>query len=240
MSIRKWLGLKRKKAVTYRYDQDGLKSIHNCDFMDDPAFADAYRAGAETGAWGKSRVHWRVHVVLWAAARGRGLQGDFVECGVHKGGTAHAVIRALDFAKQPRKFYLFDTFAGFDEKTLTERERQRALYKNEYESDVYEEVRKRFSVYPNVEIVRGPVPDTLADVEIDRVAYLSIDMNTVVPEIAAAEHFWPKLVSGATVVLDDYGWPGHEEQKAAFDGFAAERGVPLLRLPTGQAVMIKP
>jgi hypothetical protein len=31
-------------------------------------------------------------------------------------------------------------------------------------------------------------------------------MNIVVPELAAIEYFWDRLVPGAVVVLDDYAW----------------------------------
>jgi hypothetical protein len=72
------------------------------------------------------------------------------------------------------------------------------------------------------------------------VAYVMIDMNAVVPEIAAAEYFWPKMVSGAIMCLDDYNWVHHIHQKIAFDKFAEERGVKILNLPTGQGILMKP
>ena len=64
-------------------------------------------------------------------------------------------------------------------------------------------------------------------------------MNIVEPEIAALEFFWDKLVPGALVVLDDYGWGDHIEQKRAIDAFAMNRGTSVLNLPTGQGLMIK-
>ena len=65
-------------------------------------------------------------------------------------------------------------------------------------------------------------------------------MNCAVPEIAAAEYFWDKLVSGAVIVLDDYGWVCHIEQKLAFDEFASRKNVQVLVLPTGQGLIFKP
>lgn len=73
-----------------------------------------------------------------------------------------------------------------------------------------------------------------------RVCYLSLDMNCAAPEIAAAEYFWDKLVPGAVIVLDDYGWQKHDEQQPAFDRFAREKGVMVLLLPTGQGLIFKP
>src|SRR5690606_4905939 len=93
---------------------------------------------------------------------------------------------------------------------------------------------------PNATLVRGRVPDTLSGPDIRSVAYLSIDMYIVEPERAALEHFWPLIADGGVVVLDDYGFRGHEMQRASADEFAASAGVPILPLPTGQGVMVKP
>jgi hypothetical protein len=64
-------------------------------------------------------------------------------------------------------------------------------------------------------------------------------MNVVQPEIAAAEYFWDKLVQGAVLILDDYGFPQHIHQKIAFDDFAKQRNQTILSLPTGQGIIIK-
>lgn len=239
MKLRKRLArLLRDPDITY--DQDGLTSVHNADFMSDPRFVRSYEAGVATRSWGKSRIHWRMHVVLWAAEMAARLDGDFVECGSNRGGTAAAIEAHLDFPKMRRRMYLFDTFKGFEDSLLSATERARELYKKEYVEDVYEEVRARFAHAPNIIPVRGPVPASLATVDVSKIALLLIDMNNAAPEIAAANFFWDRLVVGGIVVLDDYGWKAHEEQKAAFDDFSREKRVPLLRLPTGQALMIKP
>jgi hypothetical protein len=89
-------------------------------------------------------------------------------------------------------------------------------------------------------VVRGEVPEVLPEVAAERVCYLSIDLNSVAPSIAAAEHFWPRMSRGAAMVLDDYGFPQFSDQKPAFDSFAVGIGVPILSLPTGQGLLIKP
>jgi O-methyltransferase len=222
------------------YDQDGLRTLHSADFMSDPAFSRAYQAGSATGSWGKSRIHWRVHVVLWAAQMAAGLDGDFIECGVHRGGFAAAVDACIGVRHMPRRFLLFDTFSGFDPALLSEGERNRKLYRNEYRTDIYEEVRARFADAPNIIPIKGSVPASLSTVDVKSVALLMLDMNNAAPEIAAARFFWNRITPGGLIVLDDYGWAGHEEQKQAFDEFSLEMSVPLLRIPTGQALMMKP
>jgi predicted O-methyltransferase YrrM len=80
----------------------------------------------------------------------------------------------------------------------------------------------------------------LSQVPAKKVAYLSIDMNCVMPEIAAAEYLWDRIVSGGVILLDDYGWQGAIAQKRAFDEFAQKRNTLVLPLPTGQGVILKP
>jgi len=239
----KWLHffarIEEKVDGPLTYNQDGLASTHNCDFIKDVHFSKAYAAGKATGSWGNSDVHWRAHVVCWAAKKGMALDGDFVECGVNKGGLASAVLHYTELYKTSRKLYLLDTYNGLVARYLTEDEKRRDSNADGYE-ECYDAVKRTFSDFPNVIIVKGAVPETLKEVNASKIAFLSIDMNCVEPEIAAAEYFWSRLSSGAVIVLDDYGWSGHILQKEAFDRFAVERGVQVLSLPTGQGVIIKP
>jgi hypothetical protein len=221
------------------YNQDGLVTIHNADFMRDPHFAEAYKAGQQTGSWTFGDLHWRAYIVCWAAARGAALGGDFVECGVNRGGYALTVIKYVNFEQLPKKFYLLDTYEGLIERYISPEEKARGVRVGEYEP-CYDAVVRTFSPYANAEIIKGAVPDTLPLVKTDKISFLSLDMNTRDPEIAAAEYFWDKLVSGAVIVLDDYGWRKHYEQKIAFDEFARKRDLQVLALPTGQGLIIKP
>jgi hypothetical protein len=146
-----------------------------------------------------------------------------------------------------KTFYLLDTFSGLDECYVSDGERRRnALDKNKrllrsgfHTTDV-DAVWANFSRWQNTRIVVGPIPDILAEVQTDRVAYLHLDMNCGPPETAAFTYFWDRLVSGAFVLLDDYGYAGSEPQKAAMDELAAARNVKILSLPTGQGLLIKP
>ena len=221
------------------YNQDGVATRHNSDFQSEARFASAYAKGVETGSWGQERIQWRAHVVTWAAQNGLLRDGDFVECGVNKGGMSRVIHEYTRLSETPRKFWLLDTYNGLAERYLSEEEKRRGAEHWGYE-ECFDLVKKTFAPFPNVMIVRGEVPGTLPQVTSDRVAYLGIDLNCTAPEIDAATFFWDKLSSGAMVVLDDYGWTGHMEQKIAFDAFARERGVEILSLPTGQGLILKP
>ena len=221
------------------YNDDGLACSMSCDCLNDELFLNSYELGKRTGSWGDSNIHWRAYVVCWAAHRAKSLEGDFVECGVNRGGYSRAVINYVDFPSLPKKFYLLDTFQGLSADLISDAERARGVKPGGYE-ECFDAVVETFKGF-NVEIIRGTIPDTLDKVKTDKVCYLSIDMNCAAPEIAAAQFFWDKLVSGAVIVLDDYArGDRYYEQRTAFDRFAAERSVQILTLPTGQGLIFKP
>lgn len=240
MNLKKFILKKRftrKQKPTY--NQDGLTTLHNNGFMKDAAFAKAEQAGADTGSW--KNIHWRVHTILWAAANCKNIEGDFVECGTNKGGFAKAVCEYLDFNSTGKTFFLLDTFEGLIETLLTDEEKK-AGKKEHFDtvySDCYEAVTKTFSVYPSVKIIKGTVPDTLEQVTCKNIAFLSIDMNSVVPEVAALNYFWNKLSKGGMIVLDDYAYVTCDLQYAAHNKWAEGKGIKILSLPTGQGLIVK-
>ena len=236
----KWLlGIILKGLAGKIYCQDGLTSVHNIDHLKDELFVQSYELAKKRG--GVGNIEYRAYIACWAAKKGVSLEGDFVECGVNKGTFSRTIINYVGFENLNKKFYLLDTFAGFDYRYVSEKERATVAHEERYNKrDIYEYVKETFQEFPNVEIIRGPVPDTLPRVKSDKVSYLSIDMNCTQPEMAAAEFFWDKLVSGAVIVLDDYAWPSHIEQRQAFNEFAKRKKVQVLALPTGQGLIFKP
>jgi hypothetical protein len=225
-----------------QYNQDGLMTAHNADFMKDERFMRAYNLGQATGSRLNSQIHYRAYVVCWAANRAKKLEGDFVECGVNKGALARMIIDYIDFDKTEKTFYLLDTYEGWDQSLLSDFEKKKIAASSavmERYPPCYEEVKKIFAPFKNIELVKGSVPGTLSQVPSEKIAFLSLDMNCAAPEEAAAEFFWPKMVPGGVIVLDDYAWLHHHEQKQAMDRFAKRNGTEVLTLPTGQGLIIK-
>lgn len=225
------------------YMADGMCLVgKSLSWAEDPSFARAYAAGAATGhRYGEAtRNDWRVHVACWAASHARHLPGDFVECGVHTGILSVAICTYLDFNTIDKTFWLYDTFAGIPKEQMAPGELGPRTVENEaWYFDSLSLAQRNFSPWRNVRFVQGRIPETLATSP-DTVCYLSIDMNIVQPEIAAIEHFWPLLSSGAPVVLDDYGFEHHSLQREGMDRFAESKGIRVLTLPTGQGLIIKP
>ena len=241
-AIRKFLGFELINIIKHKtYNQDSLVTLHNHDFMLDTAFLGAYNRGVVAYKY-DPQFHWRVHVALWVASHVKSLNGDFVECGVNRGFLSTAIMQYCDWNTLGKHFFLFDTFAGLDEKYVSksEKEKGRMKFSRSMYSECYDEVKSNFAEFQNVHLVRGSIPETLGHVDISKVCYLSLDMNCAQPEIAAANYFWENMERGAIALLDDYAYVGYEDQKHAFDDFAVIHGIKILSLPTGQGLYIKP
>jgi len=216
---------------------DGLWTYNTHDFIDDPDFRRAYQRGVEAFGFDYG-ISWRVHVLLWAACHGMKLDGAFVECGTARGFQASAISEYFDLGTRP--FFLFDTFRkSLQAAELSGDEYAAAPATHHMYADSPEEVAANFAEWPNVKLVPGRIPQTLSTVEIDKVAFLAIDLNAPEPEEAAMRHFWPRLVTGGMLVLDDYAYRGFDDSRASADRLASELGFSILSLPTGQGLAIK-
>ncbi len=235
----------------YKADALGTRG-KSLKWREDPRFKDAWKT-AEDGArlgWTDGAVpdvRWRVHVALWAASVGLRLEGDFVECGVHTGILTSAICDYHDWKAQSRNFWLFDTWGGIPtDGSLTPSEREMAVAHNanmyHVDPNLFDNVRYAFARHraDNIHFVRGILPGTLKMIEkVDKIAYLSIDLNYAAVEKACIEALWDRLVPGAIVLIDDYGWAAHRDQTDMWDAFAAAKDRMIMTLPTGQGVLVK-
>lgn len=220
-------------------------------FLEDPLFAAAMREihGSHTyDAYDSPQgIGWRIHTLCWAGRRALALPlGDFVECGVFKGDMAWCVSRFCDLEASDRRFFLYDSFQGFDPRLSGETEIPKTPdyfdFANRYyqRAGIREYVESRFDDNPRVEVFAGILPDAF-DVAPppDAIAYLHIDLNSPTAELACMERLFDKVVPGGSIVLDDYGWKVFRKQKEVADEFFAGRGQQILELPTGQGLVVK-
>jgi hypothetical protein len=229
-----------------KYTGDIVSTNANTGFMLEEKFRAAYIACVQAD---KGRlllsdssydIRWRIHTLLWAAKQAEKLEGDFVDCGAGFGLFASAIFSYLNFENVPKNYYLIDTFEGLSTKYSSSEELRRTGNYYTKNNPWYQEIMDSFSKFQNAKIVPGAIPDVLSTVDIDKVSFLSIDMNSMILEKEALQFFWPKLVSGGIIIFDDYGFPGHESQKESHDAFAAANNLLIYTSPTGQGILIKP
>ena len=239
------------------YNADGLATIHNSSFLDDPDFADAY-IYAKTAIGQDYSWMWRNYIGIMLASGVRHRSLNFVECGVGEGWMTLSVLRYFSRKyKITPYFTLFDTWSGIDESIVDPGEveywgcsveERKKNYR--YDASDFVQTSQRIldaACHPNrVTFVRGSLPGALTSDVVSRVAnkgsigFLHIDMNNSVPEVAAMSAFYPLVASGGVVLLDDYAYRGYEYQKAKMDDYCDSVGCDRpISLPTGQGLIIK-
>lgn len=212
--------------------------LHNQDFLDLYVMAEQIEGGSYEGM----SVAPRAYIILKAAESALSLAaGDFVECGVYKGGTALLASEVIlrDAALQRPTFHLFDTFAGIPEQGLNESEKTGGLAYGfaDVSLNVTQGNLSKYSDF--LKFYPGLVPETFKGFTERPVRYLHIDINTAQAHMDCLEFFVPQLVDGAVVVFDDYGWPGYGECKKAVDDYFLANSLAMpVPLMTGQALYI--
>ncbi len=210
----------------------------NMAFSRDKRFMTAFQEQAHDANDGNKI--WRLHTYCWAASSALSVPGDFVECGVFRGLYSAVMLKYLDFKNVKKRMYLFDTFCGLSEEYSTADER--AIVGDTYNlqgDDWFEVVRNRFSSYSNVDVIKGLVPDVLADSSLGEIALLHLDMNSGAAEVGALEVVFDRIVDGGLILMDDYGRHENFELHHALDAWMAKRDHLVLELPTGQGLVIK-
>ncbi len=185
-----------------------------------------------------------------------GIPGAFVECGVWRGGSMHAVARTLDRCEvHDRDLYLFDTFQGMTEPTgrdrkITRQDVTAAELMKDSPKDSWlwavaskQDVLQGISTLPypqdRFHLVEGPVEETVPGGAPDTIALLRLDTDWYESTRHELVHLYPRLQPGGVLIIDDYGtWQGSKE---ATDEFLAELDEPLLLLRAGRArIAVKP
>lgn len=216
---------------------DGFATVHHVGFLHDKKFISSYDNsffGIEPkyASIAYQTIPWRAHIVTWAANQAIKLDGDFVECGVWWGTLSKVICEYTNFEElTDKKFYLIDTWG--DPKTSYLQHQKR------YPDNLFNKVQERFNRYPNVKLIRGPVPEILDEVPVKAIAYLSIDMNGDVAERATLEKYYDKMVKGGIIYFDDYGFGMYAKLRTTVDEFFRDKPETLLHFPSGNSIIIK-
>jgi O-methyltransferase len=169
------------------------------------------------------------------------IPGDFVECGVWRGGNTMLIAYLLKkYGASDKRIYLYDTFEGMSEPSEHDKDASRAgdvrsnwlrQQQDGYNEWCYaglDEVTENMkrTGYPeaNVVFVKGKVEDTLLETVPKHIALLRLDTDWYESTKAELEILYPLLQDKGVLIIDDYGtWEG--ARKAVDEYFA---GAPIL------------
>ena len=172
------------------------------------------------------------------------IPGDFVECGVWRGGSSMLIARIMELRNiRNRKIYLYDTFEGMSEPTSDDKDyagRQAGTLLKAHEAnketsvwcladlqDVRNNMSKTGLSEAQIVYVQGKVEDTLPGTMPDaEIALLRLDTDWYASTLHELIHLYPRLVTNGVLIIDDYGhWQGCRK---AVDEYFQQNGISLL------------
>jgi hypothetical protein len=157
------------------------------------------------------------------------LDGDAAEVGVLQGGSALRIADTL----QDRRLALFDTFEGLTE-DIVDPTKDRQIV-GAFSTDKFQEhqsgfhatleyVQGLFVDYPNVSVYKGVFPKENSDAIADwRFAFVHLDCDTYYSVKSSLEFFYPRMVKGGIILLDDFGCPWCPGANLATNEFLADK-----------------
>ncbi len=94
--------------------------------------------------------------------------------------------------------------------------------------------------FPEVAFHEGWIPEVFDTLDPDaRYRFVHIDVDLHDPTYASLDYFFPRVVPGGAIVIDDYGFPAWPGCKTATHAFCEKHGVRVVPLPYGNAVIVK-
>jgi len=224
---------------TYVFEADGMATAHYSPFLEDSAFAHIHEEMAAEWFVGlNADTRWRMWLLTRLARQCRDLPGNYAEFGVYRAGCAYMMLATAGLPTA-RQLFLFDTFSGIPDDLLTDAERAEGLGGALTDTSVEYVSGRLLHWEGQITIIEGDVLNTLAGTETGELAFVHMDLNAAKPTRAALDYVYPRLLGGAIVVFDDYGWKGLEAQRVVVEQFLADKTEDVIALPTGQGMLIK-
>lgn len=227
-------------------------SEHAEDIFADRDFMDIY--GQVTGTTMTSvermfalyqSIHYIVH---------KNLPGDFVECGVWKGGSAMIIGLTLKkLGVTDRRIYMYDTYEGMSEPTDNDKDifgnpAEKLLKSSDKSAEIWcystlEEVKGNMqrTGYPvnNIILVKGKVEETIPGTLPGTIALLRLDTDWYESTLHELKYLYPLVSSQGVLIIDDYGhWKG--ARKAVDEYFASGEKILLNRIDYTGRIAVKP
>lgn len=184
------------------------------------------------------------------------LEGDFVECGVWKGGSAMVIAYTLKALRvTDRGIFLYDTFEGMSEPTEHDMKNStgdgnhvRKYWEDQQKGGINEwcyssldEVRSNLerTGYPMSQIhtVKGKVEDSIPNTIPKKISLLRLDTDWYESTKHELMYLYPILTDKGVLIIDDYGsWAG---AKKAVDEFFVDIPILLNRVDTTGRIGVK-
>jgi len=248
----KMTGLINKLLKPFKYSLKKENAAeHVQDIYADAGFMAIYeqvRASTMTSIERMYSLYQSIHYIVK-----QNIPGDFVECGVWKGGSSMIIALTLkQLGAGNRTIYMYDTFEGMSEPTendkdiygttaeklLNEHGKEEAIWCYSTLDEVKNNMRRTGYPMDKIVFAKGKVEETIPGTIPQQIALLRLDTDWYESTLHELTHLFPLLSRRGVLILDDYGhWQG--ARKAVDEYFASGENILLNRIDYTGRIAVK-
>lgn len=204
----------------------------------EPAFADNFnRIRGYTGLRPES-----VYTLLHFLEESLWLEGDVMECGVWRGGSAKLIYESIYRNATGKRLHLFDSFEGMREIDAAQDRHEAGDFK-----DTSLDLVKGFVMgsatagdsESTVAFHKGWIPESFAGLDDLKLCFAHIDLDLYQSILDTLAFVYPRLSPRGVIVFDDYGFASCSGARKAVDEYFADKPESPFALHTGQALVVK-
>ncbi|TLD81164.1 hypothetical protein LS70_008535 [Helicobacter sp. MIT 11-5569] len=260
----KEVGLDSKKAIAFIIDNDNdvffgdlMQKINQeyAEFLNDDVLSEIFlnyernyifpvtmqHSSCKKMKESKDFVRYKQLELIAESIYAHNVEGSVAECGVYKGEFS----RKINAFFPDRNLYLFDTFEGFDIKSIaneidTHEGNIESMQVRFMDTNV-DYVLNRMPFKEQCIVKKGFFPETFDLDSSEKFAFVSLDMDLYQPILDGLRVFYPRLSQGGFIMVHDYKNAGYPRCKEAVDLFCKENGVTVVPLTDffGSALLVK-
>ena len=224
--MNKYIKIKINKILSlFNLRSDKIYKKHNFPIETNKKIIKFINISSKLSMTGHQRMHLLSQAIL--NVKNNNLEGDFVECGVWRGGNILLYKLLNDFYKLDKNIFAYDTFEGMTapedididyrgksayKQLLTNKKSENLV--NIHCFSTINSVKKnilKYSNLKNINFIAGPVEKTLL-LEKNlpkKISVLRLDTDFYISTKIELEILYPRLIHGGVLIIDDYGhWQG--------------------------------
>ncbi|MGL6266282.1 MAG: TylF/MycF/NovP-related O-methyltransferase [Chitinophagaceae bacterium] len=231
-----------KLTARFGYQFTSVKLPLKPDMAADPLFVSLYNQVRPFTMTSPERLYSLYQSIQYVVANK--IPGDFVECGVWKGGSCMMMALLLKrLGITDKKIYLYDTFEGMSEPTEADKkftgesandllnqsgkENDNSIWCYSTLEDVQSNVFSTGFDPQNFIFTKGKVEDSIPGVMPGEIALLRLDTDWYESTYHELIHLYPLLLENGILIIDDFGhWEG--AKKAVLQYFKEKNLHPII------------
>lgn len=166
------------------------------------------------------------------------LEGDVAECGTYRGASAFFLVKSINRFGLTKDLFLFDSFMGLSEPGPCDGSFWVENDLSASQKDVWDNL-SRAGGTSFVKVLEGWIPNRFDEVKDRKFCFVHLDVDLAQPTVDSLEFFYPRMVSGGLILIDDYGFDTCPGVTHVVDEFMKFKTEAIVKLVSGGCLIIK-